>query len=792
MPPSPITNRARCRGSGPPSSAPAPAPGDIALGRAFPRGDPAVRLAPLARFRRDRRDPRDLARASATIMRKARRFGPGFDLKRGRGGIREIEFFTQIHQLIHGGRDPSLRAPATLDALAALAAAGRLDAPTTPPMLADAYRAAAHDRAPACRWSTTAQTHSLPADPDALDNVARLHGLADGAALLALLAPPRRARRRRSTTRSRRTTEGRLSNDPDIAARASCARSAFATRRRRCGAIERWRRASARSLRSPAAQAAFEAMLPSLIDARSGAAPIRCTRSTASSDIVERLPSGINFFRLLEARPQLAGCSPTILSHAPALADQLARRPELLDGLIDASSFDPPPPVAELAARLRPSAMRGEDYRRRARPRPPAGQRAPVRARRPARRRRMRSARGRRRAMRASPRRAIAASPTPPSREFESVARPGRRAATGHPRPRPARRRGADPRLRPRPHLSVHAAAHDGGIGRPEAARRHRLFQPAGAAASPPRSACRPRPGRSTTSTRGCGRRAAKGMLAVLARQLRRAISASKRLDVGAYGAVPGAAGLRLGARRARALQAMHRRDPRPAARCRRSSSPTRPEMRARHAHATSRPPAPFDIKLGPGGLVDLEFAVHVLQLTPARRPRSAARRRASQRLADAGLVEPGIVDAQRLLTRMLVMLRLVSPDGSEPPADLAAGCRGLRQPRTGKQLLAAHDAARQSIGGAVAAASREMAMIDEGDKAPALTVDRERRRQGRPRGAGPAAGALFLSQGRHLGLHPRGAGFHRAGRRFRKRGRRGDRRVARPDEEPRQVHRQI
>ena len=51
--------------------------------------------------------------------------GPGFDVKRGRGGIREVEFFAQIHQMIFGGRDPLLRVPATLDALAALAAAGR-------------------------------------------------------------------------------------------------------------------------------------------------------------------------------------------------------------------------------------------------------------------------------------------------------------------------------------------------------------------------------------------------------------------------------------------------------------------------------------------------------------------------------------------------------------------------------------------------------------------------------------------------------------------------------------------
>ncbi|HKC03946.1 MAG TPA: DUF294 nucleotidyltransferase-like domain-containing protein, partial [Sphingomicrobium sp.] len=55
------------------------------------------------------------------------RFGPGFDLKRGRGGIREVEFFVQIEQMVHGGRDPSVRPRATLDAIAALVAAGRLD-----------------------------------------------------------------------------------------------------------------------------------------------------------------------------------------------------------------------------------------------------------------------------------------------------------------------------------------------------------------------------------------------------------------------------------------------------------------------------------------------------------------------------------------------------------------------------------------------------------------------------------------------------------------------------------------
>src|SRR3546814_7802160 len=47
-------------------------------------------------------------------------FGPGYDLKRGRGGIREVEFLAQLQSLMHGGRHSELRAPGTRDALIAL------------------------------------------------------------------------------------------------------------------------------------------------------------------------------------------------------------------------------------------------------------------------------------------------------------------------------------------------------------------------------------------------------------------------------------------------------------------------------------------------------------------------------------------------------------------------------------------------------------------------------------------------------------------------------------------------
>jgi glutamate-ammonia-ligase adenylyltransferase len=117
-----------------------------------------------------------------------------------------------------------------------------------------------------------------------------------------------------------------------------------------------------------------------------------------------------------------------------------------------------------------------------------------------------------------------------------------------------------------------------------------------------------------------------------------------------------------------------------------------------RSAMAEHKPPTgPFDIKLGEGGLVDLEFAVHLLQLRhrigldPHLEVALAA-------LHEAGLVGADIDPALRLLTRMLVMSRLVSPGSTEPPDAtkplVAAACAMAGW----DALLAAHDDARQRI----------------------------------------------------------------------------------------------
>ena len=279
---------------------------------------------------------------------KGQALGPGFDLKRGNGGIREAEFFAQVQQLIHGGRDPSLRAPATLDALAALEAAGWVH-PEVGAALAAAYRAlrTAEHRV---QMIDDQQTHRLPADPAALDAVARLSGLPDAAALIASLAPHVGAVSAQFDALVGDPGE-QMALDPERLGE-ELGWLGFADVATPAKRIADWRSGRARALRSPAALAAFEAMLPTLMAAIGGAGdPPHALNRLA--DLIERVPSGVNLFRLLEARPALARLLAQLLSHAPLLADQLARRPDLLDGLVDDSSFAEPASSNEVRADLK-------------------------------------------------------------------------------------------------------------------------------------------------------------------------------------------------------------------------------------------------------------------------------------------------------------------------------------------------------------------------------------------------------------------------------------------------------
>jgi glutamate-ammonia-ligase adenylyltransferase len=610
--------------------------------------------------------------------------GPGYDLKRGRGGIREIEFFAQIQQMVHGGRDASVRPPATLDALAALKRAGRLDARDVDD-LAGAYRLL-RTIEHRVQMVDDAQTHLLPAEPESLDNVAQLHGLSDAAGLLELLRPHvERAGALFDGLAPEQS--GRLSNDPDILRREleglGFANSEAAARR-----IADWRSGKARSLRSPAAQNAFEAMLPGVLRAIAQGRDQEHALNRLS-DIIERLSSGVNLYRLLEARPPLAQLLATILAHAPALSDQLARRPQLLEGLFDESSFAPPPEPAEFARRLR-EAMHARPY-----------DVALDRVRQMVNERRFalgvqlidqredpadvaagyaRVAEG-----------AVVAVASMAVEEFEKahgrvpggeliilgLGRLGGRALT----------HASDLDL-----IYLHSG--EPGVGSDGAKPLgpsdyfNRLASRVSAALSVPTAAgplyevdTRLRP------------QGAQGMLAVsvdsFERYQREEAWTWEHMALCRARPVFGSQAAR--ERTAAQIDAILRR-PRDTCQIAVDAALMRDEM-ARHKPAKGA----LDVKLGRGGLVDLEFAVHVLQLTRhiGLEPRLEG---AIAELAEAKLLSESILPAQLLLTKMLVMMRLVAPGDSRPAAStwqlVATACGALNF----DDLIAQHDAARQSI----------------------------------------------------------------------------------------------
>ncbi|MCQ1856402.1 bifunctional [glutamine synthetase] adenylyltransferase/[glutamine synthetase]-adenylyl-L-tyrosine phosphorylase, partial [Neorhizobium galegae] len=107
----------------------------------------------------------------------------GHDVKLGRGGIREIEFFAQTQQLIAGGRMPPLRARDTEVALAALAEA-RWITPEIAAELTEAYwflRDVEHR----IQMVRDEQTHNLPETDAELKRIAFMRGFAEPAAFSA-------------------------------------------------------------------------------------------------------------------------------------------------------------------------------------------------------------------------------------------------------------------------------------------------------------------------------------------------------------------------------------------------------------------------------------------------------------------------------------------------------------------------------------------------------------------------------------------------------------------------------
>ena len=265
----------------------------------------------------------------------------GANLKLGRGGIREIEFFAQTQQLILGGRDAGLRTPRTVEALAALRDAGHV-APDACAELTAAYvelRGLEHR----VQMLDDEQTHSLPVDPVARARVAALAGERDLTAFDArveavLVGVNRRYGELFEGEEALSSPYGSLvftgvENDPETLA--TLARMSFSDPAMVAETIRSWHHGRIPATRAARGRELFTRLAPRLLTALAdtGAADAAFRRFAV---FFSGLSGGVQVQALFLAQPKLFDLVVGVMAFAPRLARTLGRYPAALDSMLDA------------------------------------------------------------------------------------------------------------------------------------------------------------------------------------------------------------------------------------------------------------------------------------------------------------------------------------------------------------------------------------------------------------------------------------------------------------------------
>ena len=263
----------------------------------------------------------------------------GHDIERGRGGIREIELYAQTQQLIWGGRDPSLRARATCDALRALAAAGRADEKAADALI-ESYRFLRRLEH-RLELVDDEPTGRLPDDADGLDAIARFMRFPGEAALAdALQAHSRTVEEHYAALFEDEPALGGeggnlvftgTDDDPDTLA--SLRRMGFGAAAAVSATVRRWHHGRIQATRSTRARELLTELMPALLRALANTAdPDSAFRKL--DEFLRGLPSGVQPFLLLHDNPGLLARLAEIMGSAPRIAEHLSRSPHLLEGLI--------------------------------------------------------------------------------------------------------------------------------------------------------------------------------------------------------------------------------------------------------------------------------------------------------------------------------------------------------------------------------------------------------------------------------------------------------------------------
>ena len=285
---------------------------------------------------------------------------PGHNIKLGRGGIREIEFFAQTQQLIWGGREPGLRSPVTLNALDGLSEFGLCEKSVTDDLKKsyEFLRTLEHR----LQMINDEQTQTLPEDEDGLRHLSVFMGYADTASFSAdvnhhlLQVHGHYGRLFADSPSLGDNNEGGgnlvfTGGDTDPETLKTIEKLGFKNPEIVDAAVRGWHHGRYRSVRSTRAREILTELMPTLLGAI-GETPDADSAFLHFDEFLRGLPAGVQLFSMFQTHPSLLILVAEIMGKAPRLARHLAGRPSVLDGVLTPDFFDPPPDRTTMTGEL--------------------------------------------------------------------------------------------------------------------------------------------------------------------------------------------------------------------------------------------------------------------------------------------------------------------------------------------------------------------------------------------------------------------------------------------------------
>ncbi len=291
----------------------------------------------------------------------------GQDLKLGRGGIREIEFFAQAHQLAWGGADPQFRTIPTCPTLRGLAKAGRLPGEAAESLIsAYEYLRRAEHR---IQMVADKQTHALPTDPAEFETLSHFLGYADGAEFRRTLVGHLDKVERQYESyfelpfeMTEAAASSRLADATSEEAKQRLARLGFQDPGAAFKILEDWRAGEPTAPADQAAHELLQLLAPSISIAACGT-PDPDLALRRFDGMIRRTQDRQRAFSLLQANLHVMEIVTDVMVSFPAVASMLTSRPELLDELLDPATDAALPSEDTLRSHLAASLARAGDAR---------------------------------------------------------------------------------------------------------------------------------------------------------------------------------------------------------------------------------------------------------------------------------------------------------------------------------------------------------------------------------------------------------------------------------------------